>query len=97
MQPAPDTFATKAEADRWLASAVTDQAQGRWVDARAGKISLRRFAVQWMDGKAALAPKTIEPALRLPLEQPAPPEVGRRGTRRPHAGASPDVAMCYVR
>lgn len=60
MQPAPDTFATKAEADRWLASAVTDQAQGRWVDARSGKISLRRFAEQWMDGKAALAPKTIE-------------------------------------
>lgn len=60
MQPAPDTFATKVEADRWLASAVTDQAQGRWVDARAGKITLRRFCEQWMEGKAALAPKTIE-------------------------------------
>ncbi|HUP86744.1 MAG TPA: site-specific integrase [Acidimicrobiales bacterium] len=60
MQPAPDTFATKAEADRWLASAVTDQAQGKWVDARAGKIPLRRFAEEWMEGKAALAPKTIE-------------------------------------
>lgn len=60
MRPAPDTFATKAEADRWLASAVTDQAQGRWVDPRAGKITLRRFSEAWMHGKAALAPKTVE-------------------------------------
>src|SRR5439155_21578951 len=59
LEPAPVTFATKAEADRWLATAVADQAQGRWVDPRAGKVELRRYVAQWMEGKAALAPKTI--------------------------------------
>ena len=60
MRAAPTTFATKVEADRWLASAVSDQAQGRWIDPKAGKVSLRRFAEEWMRGKAALAPKTSE-------------------------------------
>ncbi len=60
LQPAPVTFETKAEADRWLASVVTDKAQGRWVDPRAGKVSLADFAAEWMRGKAALAPKTHE-------------------------------------
>lgn len=57
---APGTFATKADADRWLASMITDQAQGRWVDPRAGKVALRDFADQWLEGKAELAPKTTE-------------------------------------
>jgi len=60
LSPAPDTFATKAEADRWLASMIADQAQGRWVDPRAGKVPLRVFAAEWMRGKAVLAPKTVE-------------------------------------
>jgi integrase len=60
MRAAPITFATKVEADRWLASAVSDQAQGKWIDPKAGKVSLRRFAEEWMRGKAALAPKTSE-------------------------------------
>jgi len=60
LQPAPATFATKAEADRWLASAVTEQSSGMWVDPRVGEAPLRQFAVGWLRGKAALAPKTLE-------------------------------------
>jgi integrase len=60
MRPGPDTFATKADADRWVASMITDQALGRWVDPRAGKVPLREFAEEWLDGKADLAPKTSE-------------------------------------
>jgi hypothetical protein len=60
MQPAPFTFPTKGEADRWLASAITDQAQGSWVDPRAGKVLFRDFAREWLHGKADLAPKTVE-------------------------------------
>ncbi len=58
--PAPETFTTKGAADRWLASVVTEQAQGKWVDPRAGEVPLRRFAEQWLRGKASLAPKTCE-------------------------------------
>jgi integrase len=60
LQPAPFTFSTKTEADRWLASAITDQAQGSWVDPRAGKVLFRDFAREWLHGKADLAPKTAE-------------------------------------
>lgn len=60
LRAAPVTFATKADADRWLASMVTDKAQGRWVDPRAGRLALRAFAAEWMRGKADLAPKTCE-------------------------------------
>ncbi len=58
--PAPETFTTKTAADRWLASVIADQAQGKWIDPRAGAVPLRRFAEQWLKGKAALAPKTCE-------------------------------------
>jgi integrase len=58
--PAPETFTSKGAADRWLASVVTEQAQGKWVDPRAGEVPLRRFAEQWLRGKASLAPKTCE-------------------------------------
>ena len=60
LAPAPLTFETKAEADRWLASMLADKVQGRWVDPRAGKIRLSAFAAEWLGGKAALAPKTSE-------------------------------------
>jgi integrase len=58
--PAPETFPTKAAADRWLASVIAEQAQGKWIDPRAGEVPLSRFAREWMKGKAELAPKTRE-------------------------------------
>ena len=60
LHAAPRTFATKAEADGWLASAVTDQARGEWVDPEAGKVLLRQYSCDWMRGKVGLAPKTLE-------------------------------------
>jgi len=60
MHPAPVTFRTKSEADRWLSSVTTDVARGDWVDPDAGKVGLRDYSRQWMVGKADLAPKTVE-------------------------------------
>ena len=42
------TFATKAEAERWLASAQVDMARGAWVDPRAGEVLLREYAEGWL-------------------------------------------------
>lgn len=58
--PAPETFHTKGAADQWLASVITEQAQGKWIDPRAGEVPLRRYVQQWMKGKVELAPKTQE-------------------------------------
>jgi integrase len=58
--PAPQTFATKVEADRWVAAAITDQARGTWVDPKAGKVPLRSYAEEWLKAKPSLAPKSVE-------------------------------------
>src|SRR5436309_1930791 len=52
--------ATATEAHQWVASAIVDRAHGMWVDPRAGKVLLNDFAHEWMDGRAGLAPKTVE-------------------------------------
>jgi integrase len=43
-RPAPRTFRTKTDADRWLAAIETDLTRGAWVDENAGKVSLG----EWM-------------------------------------------------
>jgi integrase len=60
LRTAPATFATKSDADRWLASAVSAQAEGKWIDPKAGAVSLGRHADEWRRGKVDLAPKTLE-------------------------------------
>ena len=60
LRAAPSTFATKVEADRWLASAVSAQADRTWIDPKAGEVVLRRFVEEWMRGKVDLAQKTQE-------------------------------------
>jgi integrase len=48
---APSTFATKADAVAWLASAQTDQLRGSWVDPSAGKLSFDAYANRWLIGR----------------------------------------------
>jgi integrase len=50
-RPAPATFATKADALAWLASAQTDQLRGTWVDPSAGTLNFATFANQWLAGR----------------------------------------------
>src|SRR4051794_17844012 len=53
-------FRTRAEADRWLATAAADRVRGTWVDPRAGAVTVAAFGEEWLEGKALLAPKTLE-------------------------------------
>ena len=56
--PAPHTFRTKTDADRWLASVQTDQARGSWVDPRLGRLSLSDWIEQWWETTTNLRPST---------------------------------------
>jgi integrase len=47
LRTAPTTFARKSDAERWLSTIETDLARGRWVDPRAGDITVRQWSERW--------------------------------------------------
>jgi integrase len=61
---APTTFATKADANRWLSRAQADMDRGDWFDPHAGKETLSSYAARWVETRLVrgrpLAPRTAE-------------------------------------
>ncbi len=55
---APVTFATKAEASRYLATVETDVLRGEWIDHRLGRIQFDRWVRQWQETTVNLRPST---------------------------------------
>jgi integrase len=53
--PAPDTFASKGDASRWLVTVEADMARGQFIDPRAGRVTFTQWAEQWLSrpGKRA--------------------------------------------
>ncbi len=58
--PAPDTFASKTAAERWLASVETDMARGQWVDPRSRQLLLNGYAESWLAARPDLKIRTRE-------------------------------------
>ena len=52
------TFATRRDADRWLATVKTDVARGDYIDPRLARSRFRDWADEWMATTAHLKPKT---------------------------------------
>ncbi len=57
---APNTFATKADAGRWLADVEAAIARGTWIDPDAGRVLLADYAQGWIDSRPGLRPRTRE-------------------------------------
>jgi integrase len=55
---APETFATRPEAARFLAQVETDLARGEWTDPRAGRVSFAEWAGRWQATTTNLRPNT---------------------------------------
>jgi hypothetical protein len=55
---APQTFATRPEAARFLAPVETDPARGAWTDPRAGRVSFAEWAARWQATTTNLRPNT---------------------------------------
>src|SRR3954449_9677123 len=59
---APNTFRTKADANRWLAKTETELSSGQWIDPRTSAASLGAYAAAWLDERTVkgrpLAPRT---------------------------------------
>lgn len=48
MRPAPETFATTADADDWLAEKQTEIRRGDWRDPDGGAVAFRAYADKWV-------------------------------------------------
>lgn len=55
---APHTFATKADAQAWLATEHADRSRGTWRDPDAGRVSLTDYADTWLASRPDLSPRT---------------------------------------
>lgn len=55
---APDTFATRADANRWLSTVEADMVRGDWIDPRMRRVTFGEWAEEWLATTAHLAPKT---------------------------------------
>jgi hypothetical protein len=55
---APQTFATRPQAARFLAQVESDLARGEWTDPRAGRVSFADWAARWQATTTNLRPNT---------------------------------------
>jgi len=54
------TFAAKADAQAWLATAEADHRRGAWIDPTAGHVTLNGYSIQWLARRPELAIRTRE-------------------------------------
>lgn len=59
-RPAPETFATKTDAEVWLTLKEAEIRNGDWINPDDGKVSLTEYAETWIDERPGLRPKTVE-------------------------------------
>jgi integrase len=59
-RPAPQTFATKTDADRWLNKIEADILSGEWRNPDAGRIALGAYLTTWIDHRTNLRPRTVQ-------------------------------------
>lgn len=106
-RPAPHSFATEREAERWLVKTEADMLRGDWLDPDAGNIQFRQYVADWMRDRdlKARTREEYERHLRLHvlpylgdamLSQIGPPKVRAWRTGRLDAGiGKPTVAKTY--
>jgi len=60
MRSAPETFARKADAQRYLSLVEAQMIRGEWGDPAQGKVQLRDYAETWITERPGLRPRTVE-------------------------------------
>jgi len=60
MRSAPETFARKADAQRYLSLVEAQMMRGEWGDPARSKVQLRDYAETWIAERPGLRPRTIE-------------------------------------
>lgn len=57
---APETFATKGDAGRWLTMTESAMIRGTWTDPERGKICLQDYGQRWIEQRPCLRPRTVD-------------------------------------
>ncbi len=57
---APETFATKGDAGRWLTMTESAMISGTWIDLERGKLSLQEYGQRWIEQRPGLRPRTVD-------------------------------------
>jgi hypothetical protein len=60
MRSAPQTFARKADAERYLTLVEAQMMRGEWTDPELSKVRLADYAQNWITERAGLRPRTVE-------------------------------------
>lgn len=60
MRSAPQTFATKRDAEQWLTLAESRMIRGEWIDPQRAAVPFGAYAERWIDERPALRPRTVE-------------------------------------
>jgi integrase len=108
MVPGPGTFATKAEAQRWLATAEADQLRGTFVDQRGLRLTFDEWVEEWLAAKPGQRAATLardraaigthfSPAIgHLTVPAVTPTHVRSIVTAMQSRGLSPKSVRTYV-
>lgn len=59
-RPAPSTFATKTDAERWLARTEVEINDDHWRDPDLGRASFGEYAAAWIKERPGLRPNTVQ-------------------------------------
>jgi integrase len=60
MRSAPQTFATKRDAEQWLTLAESRMIRGDWVDPERAAVPFGAYADRWIKERPTLRPRTVE-------------------------------------
>lgn len=59
-RPAPETFATRTDAEIWLTKKEAEILAGEWINPDAGKIPFEEYGRAWIEERPNLRPRTVE-------------------------------------
>ena len=57
---APETFARKSDADRYLSLIESQMSRGEWIDPERGKVTVKDYAERWVAQRPNLRPRTVQ-------------------------------------
>lgn len=60
IRTAPDTFARKSDAERYLSLIESQMTRGEWIDPERGKVTMQEYAERWITQRPNLRPRTVQ-------------------------------------